>query len=337
MNQHDFDLLLQRYLEGHCSEEEEKQILKWSEYMLRSTPLVISTTEKNLVRKRIWKRLLKTSKRAPFFPMVWAKARIAASIFMLLAAGLIYWYAIQKTPAAVSTMEVGADMSTGNIEVKNTSEKSYKMILEDGSQITLKPQSSISYPEHFDEETRKVRLHGEAFFDVKKDSARPFYVYTGGLVTRVLGTSFNVKAYRLDKAVEVSVVTGRVSVYESSRKTPQTRNGIILIPNQKIRFDKEVKVLVPELVEEPVVVHPPEQKAVFVFSETPLAEVLAMIQHVYEIEIVIETAALENCVFTGDINDLPLYSQLKLICKSVNANYELRGTTLFINGDGCRH
>jgi transmembrane sensor len=223
----------------------------------------------------------------------------------------------------------------GNIEVKNTSDKPHQITLEDGSVVILQPHSSLSHPEHFEQQSRTVYLIGEAFFKVEKNPSKPFYVYTGDLVTRVLGTSFNIKSSQSGQSIEVSVVTGRVSVYENSTRTDQTRNGIILNPNQKIRFDKGSKMLIPELVEEPVIVHPPDKKSVFIFEETELPQVFAMIQEVYGVEIVLETPGLENCVFTGDINDLPLFSQLKMICKSVNANYELRGTSLFIHGEGC--
>ena len=342
MNQYDFDLLLQKYLAGECTQEEEQHILDWSENMLKSSRVVLNSSEKELLRKRIWKRLSKISRPVSVFSNSWVKLSVAASVLILLAVGSsLLWpssFPIKKKDNATALLaSAQSTLPKGNIEVKNTSGKPYKVVLEDGTEVVLKPQSSLSHPEHFNEKARIVHLSGEAFFNVTKNPARPFFVYTGELVTRVLGTSFNVKSYNAAKSIEVSVVTGRVSVYENSKKTAQTRNGIILNPNQKIRFDSEVKVLVPELVEEPVVVHPVEKKASFIFEETPLPQVISMIQEVYGIEIVLETAAMEQCVFTGDINDLPLYSQLKLICKSINANYELRGTTLFISGEGCRN
>jgi len=339
MNQYDFDLLLQKYLAGECTPEEEKQILDWSENMLQSSRIAISPSEKNLIRKRIWKRLSRISSPFSVFNNTWVKMGVAASVLIIMAFGSVWlWpssFSLRKTDDVAIAIQ--SMLPKGNIEVKNTSDKPYKILLEDGSEVTLEPQSSLSHPEHFDEKTRVVHLSGEAFFNVTKNPSRPFFVYTGELVTRVLGTSFHVKSDQGSKSVEVSVVTGRVSVYENSKKTPRTRNGIILNPNQKIRFDSKVKVLVPELVEEPVVVHPPEKKSLFIFEETPLPQVFSMIQEVYGIEIVLETAELENCAFTGDINDLPLYSQLKLICKSINANYELRGTTLFMSGEGCQN
>jgi len=340
MNQYDFDLLLKKYLAGECTPEEEKQILSWSDDMLKSSNAALSVSEKDLIRKRIWKRLSKLRKPASVLGISWLKLGIAASVLMILAYGLTFLapasFSLKKNNNLSLASNYAADAHPkGNIEVKNTSDKPYKVVLEDGTEVVLKPESSLSYPEHFEKKSRVVYLSGEAFFNVTHHAARPFLVYTGELVTRVLGTSFHVKSDHATKSVEVSVVTGRVSVYENSKKTSQSRNGIILTPNQKIRFDSKVKVLVPELVEEPVIVHAPEGKALFIFEEAPLPDVIAMVQDVYGIEIVLESPEIAQCIFTGDINDLPLYAQLKLICKSINANYELRGTTFFISGEGC--
>ena len=231
MNQYDFDLLLQKYLAGECSPEEEQQILEWSEGMLESSRVVMTTSEREQISKRLWKRLARISRPVSRSWGWWPKLGIAASLLLVLGIGAsVLWSSsvptgrVGRLTAAIARPE----LPSGNIEVKNTSDKPYKMVLEDGTQVTLQPQSSLSHPEHFDEKSRVVHLSGEAFFDVTKNPARPFFVYTGELVTRVLGTSFNIKSYNADKSVEVSVVTGRVSVYENVKRNDQVRNGIIL-------------------------------------------------------------------------------------------------------------
>lgn len=336
MNQYDFDLLLKKYLAGECTPSEQQLIQDWSENMLKTTQVAVSPLEKDRIRKRVWKRLRVMSRPARVINRLWFKVGIAASALILV----IYGSAtLLKSPSLKKTTDQNTIsqtvLTTGTIEVKNTSQSPHKVVLEDGSEVTLKPESSLYYPQHFSPKARIVVLSGEAFFNVTKNPSQPFLVYTGELVTRVLGTSFNVKSYNSAKSVEVSVVTGRVSVYEHTKKTAQRRNGIILNPNQKIRFESDVKALVPELVEEPVIVNAPEKKESFIFEETPLPKVTALIQKVYGIEIVLESPAMEHCVFTGDLNDLTLYSKLRMVCKSVNASYELRGTTLFMSGEGC--
>lgn len=85
-----------------------------------------------------------------------------------------------------------------------------RITLPDGSTVFLNNNSRITYPSKFDH-TREIILEGEAFFDVKKDSTKPFFVNSKGLLTRALGTSFNIKAHK-GKKVEVGLVTGKISV-----------------------------------------------------------------------------------------------------------------------------
>jgi mannose-6-phosphate isomerase-like protein (cupin superfamily) len=338
MNQHEFDALLQKYLSGECSRDEEKQVQEWSAHMLlRKIPL--SETEQRAIKKSQWKKLrsLALGKQPFLVNSGWLKAGAAAAVLFLVGYIGVRFNSFFKVP---DKQPVVAESTIANPEtddlykITNVTEVR-ELVLEDGSVITLKKGSSMSYPKHFDNKSRKIYLEGEAFFKVKKDPSRPFMVYTGELVTQVLGTTFSVKSNENAKTIEVQVVSGRVSVYEKQQTGPQNRNGVILNPNQKITFDVVSKKLVPGLVEAPVLLSPPETKNEFMFDEVAVPKVLATIQHAYHVEIVVETPNLDSCIFTGDLNSLSLHSKLKLLCESVNATYELRGTTFFLQGKGC--
>ena len=132
------------------------------------------------------------------------------------------------------------------------------------------------------------------------------------------------------------VTTGRVSVYEDKASPGKSaRNGVILTPNQRVVYEKRTKTLTPGLVENPAAVKPQASPQEFLFNETPLPLVLDALREAYGVDIVLENEALNRCVFTADLNGLPLYAQLDLLCRSVNATYERRGTSLFVNGEGC--
>ena len=334
MNQYDFDKLLEKYLNGACTEKEEELIREWSDNMLKHSEVRMSQTERTKTEKQIWARIQQTLFPVKFIlkPLQWKMTAIAASVII----GVFALFFYQKTNIYSNTFTENLALSSGVIEVKNTSAKAQKVTLEDGSEIVLKAESSISYPEHFNDKNRSVYLKGEAFFKVKRNPSKPFIVHTRDLVTEVLGTSFTIKSYDNSKAIEVQVVTGRVSVYENSGKTGSHKNGVILTPNQKIIFDKESKKLIPSLVENPIIVNNTTQPLDFIFDETPLNEVLNRLKDAYQIEFVVENHELNKCVFTADLNDIPLHSQLDLICKSVNATYEQRGTVIFIDGTGCQ-
>ncbi|MDN5202225.1 DUF4974 domain-containing protein [Fulvivirgaceae bacterium BMA10] len=99
--------------------------------------------------------------------------------------------------------------------------------LPDGSIVKLNADSKLTFPEVFSATSREVSLIGEAFFEIKKDSLRPFTVRTNELSTTVLGTSFNVRAYE-DEDVEVALLTGKVKVSENS----SSMIDIVLLPRE---------------------------------------------------------------------------------------------------------
>lgn len=88
----------------------------------------------------------------------------------------------------------------------------YSLVLSDGTRVWLNAESELEYPVAFGSEKREVRLSGEAFFEVARDESRPFYVMVGEVQTRVLGTSFNIKAYDDDAHISTTLFTGKVEV-----------------------------------------------------------------------------------------------------------------------------
>ncbi|MEZ4902197.1 MAG: FecR family protein [Spirosomataceae bacterium] len=337
MNQYEFNQLLEKYLAGECSPDEEKMIEDWQYNVLTDSRLAMEEQEQKMVRKRLWRKIQQktvATKVGSFthHSFGWLRWVAAASIVLVVGS---FWLKMQSTSS--NTLNINKVSQTPHgIEVRNTASNPRQIQLEDGSVVILKANSSVTYPEHFGKQSRSVFLKGEAFFNVKRDPTKPFIVHTGELVTEVLGTSFTIKSYEEAQSIEVLVATGRVSVYENSNKATQHRNGMILTPNQQIIFDKASRKLTPSIVEKPVVIQPPASPILFVFEEARLPEVLKKLENAYGLEIVIENEALNECIFTADLNELPLKTQLDLICKSVNASYEQRGTSIFINGEGCK-
>ncbi|GAB3942979.1 FecR family protein [Spirosoma harenae] len=336
MSQYDFDTLVQKYLAGEATPEEERLMHEWSERMLEQSTIDLSPIEKQAIKTRIWQRVYTSTLRKSLFLVrnfrFYASA-VAASVLLLLVGLFVQRQAVKsgiRQHSAKSQTEL-----SGTIHIANTSAKPQKINLNDGSVAILSPRSDLSYQEQFGAKTRELFLHGEAIFDVVKDPSRPFIVHTGNLVTQVLGTRFTIKSYDEDKAIEVQVARGKVSVYEATEKSLGNRNGVILIPNQKITFDKLSQKLTPALVEAPHMIQAPENKTSFVFDRVPLTQVLNTLNKAYGIDFIVENQALNQCAFNGDLNDLPLFLQLDLICKSLNARYERRGTSIFINGEGC--
>ncbi|HAE67074.1 MULTISPECIES: FecR family protein [Sphingobacterium] len=118
--------------------------------------------------------------------------------------------------------------------VENSGEP-IQIILPDGSKIWLNRGAEVRYSEAFSGKTREIFLDGEAFFQVKRDESKPFIVHAGSLTTRVLGTSFNVKAYSERSGAEVTVSSGKVLVSDST--------GVIgnLVKDEQLSYEKATK------------------------------------------------------------------------------------------------
>ncbi len=96
------------------------------------------------------------------------------------------------------------------IRVKNGEHR--QITLPDGTSVTLNAGSYLKYPEHFISDIRQIEMDGEGFFEVTRNEEKPFVIHTKDAHVKVLGTSFNVKAYDIDEQLTVSVRTGKVQV-----------------------------------------------------------------------------------------------------------------------------
>ena len=232
-----------------------------------------------------------------------------------------------------------------NTELKiNDSKKVQILVLSDGSKVYLSPGSTLHFDHEFKGDSREVYLEGEAFFKIQKNPSKPFLVYYNNIVTKVLGTSFRVGTNKLNGQQVVEVKTGRVQVFENIRllKTEGKITPVIITPNQKVSYDKDFRRFETALVSRPEPVLQNEEsskienRALF-FDQQKLNHVFDQLSKYYLIDITVENTAIYNCVFTGDISNLDLFSALKIICIATNAEYEVNGTKILMKGKGCNN
>ncbi len=226
---------------------------------------------------------------------------------------------------------------TGFMEQVNESGSPVDITLSDGSVVTLENKSRIKYKENYSkEQLREVYLLGAAFFNVAKDPAKPFIVHTHEVNTEVLGTSFRIQASENDKHVVVSVKTGKVSVYAASDSSASNnRNGVILLPNQEVSYERMENSFNKKLVESPVVVSIEAKVDDFTFDNTPIRDVFKTLERAYGIEILFNEEVMKNCYLTAPLGSEPLFEKLKIICQTIGGNYEVIDTKIVINGPGC--
>jgi len=116
----------------------------------------------------------------------------------------------------------GASMANNTLHIPKGGQ--YQLTLPDGSKVWLNANSSFTYPLDFGPDNRQVSLLGEAYFEIAEDATRPFTVKSKNITTKVLGTSFNIKAYDEEKTVTVTLSTGKVNV-QKGKQTMQLAPG----------------------------------------------------------------------------------------------------------------
>ena len=271
------------------------------------------------------------------------KWAVAASFFaILISTYLLYNTSNDDTKATVSR-KFKALIPQNTIIVTNEGAADQLVVLSDGTKVNLSPKSSIHYNRIFVGDSREVYLEGEAFFQVTKNPVKPFLVYYNNIVTRVLGTSFRVTTNTKTGKIEVAVRTGKVQVYENDEMLSLTEKlhkaTTIVTPNQKAIYDESSHFFENSIVDKPQKLLANDTsvvtKDVLIFDQETLGNIFQRIQSYYGIEIIVENTNLNNCVFSGDVSNLDLFSVLQTLCIATNSSFEKNGTKILIKGRGC--
>ena len=336
MRPEEFKLLLEKYINGECTPQEEELINQWYENIETSetdaAPLLseISDEYKQVVEDRIW---AKVNPQPPAKRSRWSLSlKVAAVLAVSIASALlIEQYRADQDPSK-ETIQTSQNITPAEDEqehVINNDTAPFSVQLADGSTVVLQPHSEIFFDKAFDSDLREVRLSGEAFFNVRRDENRPFRVYSEEVVTQVLGTSFTVKAYQGDKEVTVAVKSGKVSVKKKDA------SPIILVPNQQARYNRTENTVVKEVVQDPMIILPQSDLFKMSFDEEPVATIFDVLEKNYGIDIVYNKDVLSKCTLTTAMSDEGLFERIKVICKAINADYRVEDGVILIDSKGC--
>lgn len=205
----------------------------------------------------------------------------------------------------------------------NEGEKA-SVTLADGSTIWLNSNSSISYPEKFSRRKREIILRGEAFFEVSKIKNHPFIVKTAQVDVKVLGTSFNVRAYENDSLVEVQVSEGKVKAYP----TDAEKEAFLLTANQMASFDLRSKQHKSDAYDSET---GNWREGHYLFKDKTLKEIAMQLERLYAVSIQIEEAYLGEEIYYGEINtNDPIEKILDIISLNRHFRYEKKGRQISI-------
>ena len=258
---------------------------------------------------------------------------MAIAVF-LTAVVSVGWYVSVDTDGSDSLLSPPSDVpATQLVETTNPTKQPLRVVLNDGSEITLSTKSRLRYPAHFTGNARIVYLTGEAKFSVTRRN-QPFMVYTGAMVVKVLGARFVVRAFDTDQKITVQVLSGNVSVYKPKpEQTPGSKevDGLILNANQAAVFEKSDGTLTKTLVASPALIGNRSGERRFVYDEVPLATILRDLERGYAISIQFDGQSFEGCKITADLSNESLYQKLDILCKAAPATYEITDGQIVIS------
>ncbi|MHA4808685.1 FecR family protein [Flavitalea flava] len=299
-----------------------------------------NTGEENSLRAKEQPVLLLPVHLAPVRKMLpFLRKGSVAAIFIIFAGITSYFlYRHNKTSSPKEFNYSSLTTSLHLAEKVNSSDKPETIQFADGSLIRIAPHSRISFQAGFDSATqRDIYLLGEAFFQVAKNPRHPFRVFAGGVVTKVLGTSFCVRSFDKDTTIQVTVKTGKVSVYDDANPMLSGNSGgIILTPNQRLVYEKTAQKFHKVLLEHPAIVDSVITDHNMAYVDTPLEQVFDQLSKVYGIILVYDNELLKKCTVTADLKGETFYHKLDLICRAVGAQYEVIDGQVVILSNGCQ-
>ncbi len=157
--------------------------------------------------------------------------KIAAAILILIIPTILIYQRISDRENNLAQVEMSSE-----IVKYNPSGQKSQIKLPDGSTVWLNAESTLTYSGNFSTTFREVKLEGEAFFEIKRDTLRPFFVNTEKLQVSVLGTGFNVSTYKDDENITVALIHGSVKVMIDDEP-----NNVVLSPGNALTYSKDTK------------------------------------------------------------------------------------------------
>ena len=310
-------ILLGKILSGEASESDKKEFSNWLNHSMENRHIFeryqhfYNTSEINEIdihtsenRNRTipthndkynWKRYI----------------AVAASVLLLLSFTYLLYLNQQSNIAANTNLAENTKVIKSNPKGQKS-----KIMLPDGSVVWLNSDSNMEYYENFSDSLRVVQLMGEAYFEVVRDSLRPFIVKAGGLQARVLGTAFNISAFKNDLQTSVSLLEGKLLVSNN-------KNEEFLFPGNQIKYHREDNQLLKSTIEiENIALW---KDGILTFNRENFKKVIHELERWYGVTINIEGTPSVNWKFTGYFDNENLKNVLEVLSFGKNLNYELEG------------
>lgn len=272
----------------------------------------------------------------------WYRLAAAAVVALVIVATGYFTWRPQNSRKAHYAETISALESTSTVtRHTNKSAQPELYYLPDSSSVMLAPQSEVSFTTAYNQANRSVYLSGKATLDVVPNAGKPFYVYANEVVTKVLGTKFEVVAFDDGSDVTVKVLNGKVTVYQNNTKAGNAgsaprQSAILLLPNQLVVFDRKAELFDKRLVTNPVSLPDVKSLPKFEYEDGYAIRFFEDIKKAYGVNVVYNPELLQNCQFSAVFSDESLPEKLDVVCKTIGASYEIIDAQVVITTTGCK-
>lgn len=325
--------LLEKYLKGDCTPEEEAAVMEWYNAFADDDDYIssLSGLQKNVIQEKLKKNIdaniqLQESQTGSVKKPLWRYLGYAVTG---IAAMLLLAYGLNILNSNNSGSHVTVK-SIDKISLSNTTKTINEFILSDGSHVWLYPGAKIEYSKKFTGATREVKLTGESFFDVAKDAAHPFIIYSNRMITKVWGTSFKVSDVPGHVSANVQVVTGKVSVKPTETITGQAE--VMLHPHEQVTYRPEQKILQQTKIQSTAKLAI-WNKVDLEFDNKPISEVIPVLNKYFNVKIKVEDTKLNGYLLNADFDGLNFVSIMQILNKTLNISYEISGTDITLKNN----
>ncbi len=238
--------------------------------------------------------------------------RIAATVSFLILAGFVIflWLSQPVDVVEIVSEEVKLDQS-----------------LPDGSVASLHKNSTLTYSYNQLKKERKVKLSGEAYFDVKHEEAKPFIIETNDVIIEDIGTTFNVKAYPDSMSDEVFVETGEVAFYTKEN------SGIKLTQGQTGVYNRKTKTFA--TVTEPDTNRLAYKTGIFTFHDADLESIVRNLNQVYDKKLRLKNDALKTCRLNVSFRNESIENIVEILAETLALTITTTENEIVLDGKGC--
>lgn len=249
------------------------------------------------------------------------KRKLILLNFIRYAAIVIFVFALSWLIQRVYLKENNQQLVYNTVSVPAGQRASLR--LSDGTKVWLNSRSVFSYPSNFSQKERKVKLEGEAYFEVSKNKKKPFIVSARSFDVKVLGTVFNLSTYKEFEESSVSLVEGRVEVEFDGR----SKTDYILSPNHTLNYKKgKVQISVFDTNDSFI-----WKDGIYSFSNVSLSEIMKKMSVYYNVKIVIANPKLSASVYTGKFRQNSSVDEILSIIRRIQKfNLDKRGNTYIL-------